>query len=132
MPPATLGTVLGPDAPASMAKPHWKPDSSVVGPTSLLNENVPPGGTTVPLIFSAASLMLAFFSGIDPANDVLPRSISSRMLSALGSSDETAGGVIDTGSATVRVPLVRAARNRPLVAVSSKSRPAELGRRTFR
>src|SRR5437763_758135 len=75
IPPATLGTVFGPLSPEVMPKPHWNPASIVVGPTSLLNENVWPGATTTPFRRCAASWVLCFFSGIEPANDVLPRSI---------------------------------------------------------
>src|SRR6266700_3119574 len=91
MPPATLGTVRGPLSPEVMPKPHWKPESIVVGPTESLNENVPPGGTTTPFSRWAASWMLCFFSGIEPANAVLPRSINSVMPSDCGSSDEAPG-----------------------------------------
>src|SRR2546430_12454644 len=85
MPPATLGTVLTPSLPEVMPKPHLKPASSVVGPTSRLNEKVAPGATTVPFSRSAASLMLARFSGIAPPSAVEPLSISSSGPSAAGS-----------------------------------------------
>src|SRR5438270_1915306 len=51
MPPATLGTVCAPPLPPVVRpKPHWKPDSSVVGHTSTLKDNVAPCGTTVPVM----------------------------------------------------------------------------------
>ena len=99
MPPATLGTVRAPPAPVVRPKPHWNPDSNVVGPTSALNEKVPPGGTTTPFRRWAARRILCAFSGTEPAKVVVLSSISSRMPRlAPASSDGTAGRTVDTGN----------------------------------
>ena len=130
--PATLGTVLGPASPDVMPKPHWKPASIVVGPTESLNENVAPGATTTPFKRCAASLILAFFSGIEPANAVLPRSITSVIPSACGLSEDTDGSTTATGSATIRSLESNAAWTAWTVASWSRLRPWELGLRTLR
>src|ERR1051326_4037637 len=107
MPPATLGTVCTPpDAPVVSPNPHWNPASSVVGPTSLLNENVPPGGTTTPFRRSAARAMLCAFSGTDPTYDVLLSSIMSPTYIWAPSVVLIAGATVVTGRSTAVAPAM--------------------------
>src|SRR5437870_11238172 len=98
MPPATEGIVRAPLDERVMPQPVWKPASKVVGPTSLLKENRPPGGTTTPLRRDAASAMLCCFSGTEPANAVRPSLTSSRIPSWDASEPRTAGWATTSGS----------------------------------
>src|SRR5215207_5883043 len=99
MPPATEGTVLT-FVPPAFAMPHpiLKPASMLVEPTSLLKENILPGGTTVPFRRWVASPMLCCFGGDEPANDVCDTLIAPWIFSFAASSTETSGSVTDTGS----------------------------------
>src|SRR5262249_41025357 len=71
--------------------------------------------------------MLCFFSGIEPANEVLPRSINSVIPNACGLSEDTDGSVTSTGSCRFISPASNASCTCCTTADWSTDRPSLLG-----
>src|SRR4051812_13646405 len=93
---------------AAITYPSTNPCASSMPPTVCRNENVPPGGTTAPLISPAATRMFVARSCDDPLNVDVPVPISSLIPSAPRSLLDTVGVSTLPGSAYSRLSLVSA------------------------
>ena len=111
-----------------MPQPIMNPSSRLVDPTSLLNENSLPGGTTTPFNRCVASPMLCCFGGDEPAKDVRETSMAPWMCSLSASSWETSGSVTEIGSVIVRSVVSAFAMTTSTVFSTSSERPSLLSR----